>query len=610
MSLQDLLYSRRLRHRLVRHLSLWGLYAVYFTAQGYFPTEPTNGISLHFLRVALLSTALFFPYCFLSAYVLMYYLYPRYLQKGRYFTFLLLVGALALAGLFINYWAGVVFFRYSGRYPYPGNEDFFLGMHNVTIAIIISAFILGLRMGRDAYSQQRANLLLAAQKARAELRLLKTRIDPGFLFSTLDRLRAEIDAGSPGAPAALLQLSDTLSDILYEGEGGLDLTAADDPQRYYDTFRVEAPGFQPPTSGISLLVYEFIFSKRPRVRYARHLAFWLLRLCYLDFVFHIRAYWPSHPPSLSWATSLQASLVELAGEMVLTYGIAYWLFDRFFERRKYFSFFLSSLLLLFTVFVVTYRDQLNFHYSLHEITTYGIFWNSLMNFTRLGFTTWLLFIAARLFKAHFQRMRERETLSKETANIGYQLLKAQVHPHFLFNTLNNIYSFALDGSPRAAQLLAQLADLMKYMIYDCQADRMPLDRELKMLKDYIGLERARYGDRLDIEVEINGSTGRLRIAPLLMIPFVENCFKHGTSQVLQRPWVRMRICADENGLDFRLSNSKPPPAMSANGTGGIGLKNIRQRLELLYGGQYRLDIVTSDDTWSVHMLVPLEGEKR
>ncbi|HLZ89111.1 MAG TPA: histidine kinase, partial [Puia sp.] len=328
----------------------------------------------------------------------------------------------------------------------------------------------------------------------------------------------------------------------------------------------------------------------------------------LTFAFHARVYLPDAPAGITFATALQASLFELGCEMALTYGTVYWLFPLYFERKKYVRFALGSGALLVLIFLLTSPNWMDFHFPGYSHDGFSSFWNTLMNFIRMSFTTWLLFIAWRMFKQHFQRLNERATLSRETADVEFQLLKAQVHPHFLFNTLNNIYSFALDGSPRAGLLLSQLTGMMRYMIYDCEADRMALDRELRLLEDYIGLEKARYGPRLDLQVSIEGETHRRQIAPLLMIPFIENCFKHGASQVLDRAWVRLQIRARDNQLDFRLSNNKPPAGAALNGRSGIGLKNIRQRLELLYPHRYRLDIESAGDTFSVRLVVPLEED--
>ena len=602
MSIRDILYSNERRPRLARHLIFWMAYALYFALQSYFPTGVVKGISGYFVFVALISTAMYFPFCFLSAYLLLYYLYPRYLRWGRHLAFAWRFLVLMALGVVLNYFTGTGFYGITHRQPANFFNIYFLGVHNTFVAIFTSVFILGLRLGRDAWLQHEANLRLAAQKARAELQLLKTRIDPETLFQTLDQLRMEVARKAPGAPAAILRLSDHLSDILYTNEGDLSLSP-DEHQRYMPE---TLPFATPPSGGINGFIFIVLFSPKPGIRAARHLVFWLVRLANLSFVYHSQVYMQSPPPDLDWATAISSSLLELGGEMLLTYGIAYGLFPLFFERKKYLAFTASALALLVSVFVATWSTQMNFHFPRYSYDAAGLFWNSLMEFIRKGFSTWLLFIAWRLNKQYFRRIKERMELSKEKANVEFQLLKAQVHPHFLFNTLNNIYSFALDGSPRAGELLARLSSMMNYIIYDCEADRMPLDRELHLLEDYLGLERARYGDRLELEVSVQGETWRQRIAPLLMIPFVENSFKHGASQVLDHPWVRLQIHAAGDQLDFRLSNNRPPAETTGNGKSGIGLKNIRQRLDLLYPNRYRLEIDSTGNVFSVRLLVPLE----
>lgn len=371
---------------------------------------------------------------------------------------------------------------------------------------------------------------------------------------------------------------------------------------------------------------DLIFSSRPSFRYTRHLLFWMVRFSYLLMAFHSRQYWPTPPSWLTWWSITGIAFFEIAGEIALTYSIVYWLIPVYLDRKKYGTFVAWTLILLAGVFIVTYPNQQLCVYMAHQTSTTFVVWSCLMSYSRFTLSACFIFIAIRMFKAHYRHMQEQETLHQRTAQVEFELLKAQVHPHFLFNTLNNIYSFAMHRSPRAGELLSQLSDMMRYMIYDCEADRMALDREVKMLQDYIGLEKARYGDRLDIKVEIQGDVHHYCVAPLLMIPFVENCFKHGASQVLDNPRVWCRIRAAAGRLDFRLENNKPVSATGCPGVerssgaqgsdptppggvaaiGGIGLTNIRQRLELLYQGQYELEITSADDTFSVHLSVPLE----
>ncbi|MEO8109637.1 MAG: histidine kinase [Ginsengibacter sp.] len=212
-----------------------------------------------------------------------------------------------------------------------------------------------------------------------------------------------------------------------------------------------------------------------------------------------------------------------------------------------------------------------------------------------------------MLKSWYLKEEEKQILITANANAEIQLLKAQIHPHFLFNTLNNIYSFTLDKSPVAGDMVLQLSDMMRYMINDCDTPFVPLSKELKMMSDYIALEKVRYGNRLDLQIAITGETANKQITPLLMIPFLENCFKHGTSKMLRDAWIKVFIQADENVLHFTLANSKPADEF-VNGKGGIGLNNVKKRLGLIYGADHLLTIESSINTFTVNMQIPLRAK--
>ena len=153
---------------------------------------------------------------------------------------------------------------------------------------------------------------------------------------------------------------------------------------------------------------------------------------------------------------------------------------------------------------------------------------------------------------------ESEALTRANTNAELQLLKSQIHPHFLFNTLNNIYSYSLSNKPEAPGLVKKLKQTVQYMVSECNHAYVPLKNELNMIANYIELEKIRYGNRLSMQVELMSPEGNQLIAPLLMIPFVENSFKHGVSQMLDHPRISLKIYVERNILYFYLNNSKPP----------------------------------------------------
>jgi hypothetical protein len=214
--------------------------------------------------------------------------------------------------------------------------------------------------------------------------------------------------------------------------------------------------------------------------------------------------------------------------------------------------------------------------------------------------------SVKFLKFWYVKQQENVVLRRENAIAELQLLKAQVHPHFLFNTLNNIYSFSLTKPPLAGDLIEKLSDILRYMILEGQRPFVPLTKELQLIQDYISLEKVRYGDRLDIAVNISGTCDGKFIAPLLMIPFVENSFKHGSSKMLKDPKVKLSITIERDQLTFDLCNNKPTNQDQQNGKGGIGLKNTEKRLQLLYPNKHLLKIDARDDTFSVKINITLE----
>jgi len=214
-------------------------------------------------------------------------------------------------------------------------------------------------------------------------------------------------------------------------------------------------------------------------------------------------------------------------------------------------------------------------------------------------------LAIKLLKNWYLKQKEAAQAARENINAELQLLKAQVHPHFLFNTLNNIYSFIINDSPVATEAIKKLSTLLRYIIYDCNQPLVKLEKELTMIKGYIHLEKIRYGESFSMSLQIQGNAINKMICPLLLIPFLENSFKHGASQMLTHPWVSLDIVIEEQDLYFNLSNSKPTLTAEKTVTKGLGLRNVKKRLAILYPGTHVLDITDEVMSFSVSLKVPL-----
>ncbi|HEX5150943.1 MAG TPA: histidine kinase [Parafilimonas sp.] len=346
-------------------------------------------------------------------------------------------------------------------------------------------------------------------------------------------------------------------------------------------------------------MYKFIFSNKITTRILRHACFWLCWYLYSVFIF---LYNNNNVQSDFWQNLALRSLKLLRvfpGAIATCYIVIYCLVPTFLYKKKYFLFIAGFVIIeaieIFFVDIVSYKS--------FDFLPVWIGITSAMS--RGGPFVCLVFFIIKTLKTWYIQEWEKDALLKENLNAELQLLSAQVHPHFLFNTLNNIYSFILSNPVQAQDLVQRLDKLLRYMINECEAPSVHLQKEIIMLNDYIELEKVRYGARLTIGVNIEGNYRNKIITPLLMIPFVENSFKHGASKMLRNPWIKLFIQADENILHFSLTNSKPVNA-DQNQNGRIGLNNVKKRLELLYPQNHLLLIESTANTFTVNMQVPLQ----
>jgi LytS/YehU family sensor histidine kinase len=158
-------------------------------------------------------------------------------------------------------------------------------------------------------------------------------------------------------------------------------------------------------------------------------------------------------------------------------------------------------------------------------------------------------------------------------------------------------------------MIKKLSGMLHYILNECNLPLVPLEKEIKMISDYMALEKIRYAEQMQMTIEIKDDLDGKMIAPLLLIPFVENSFKHGASKMITQPWVKLNIYIENNRLNFMIINSKPSTNESAISKGNIGLKNVRKRLELLYPGTHDFNIVSEPDSYAVYLSLQLHDIK-
>lgn len=166
-------------------------------------------------------------------------------------------------------------------------------------------------------------------------------------------------------------------------------------------------------------------------------------------------------------------------------------------------------------------------------------------------------MAIKLIKIWFEQQKEKFEIEKRTLQSELNLLKAQIHPHFLFNTLNNLYALSLINSEKTTDVIRKFKRILQFSIHDAQLKRVPLQKELDMIHDYIEIEQIRYGDRLRVEYQITGSAEKLEIAPFILFTLVENCFKHGSSADAGKPWIKLSLHVKDGLIIFETKNSIP-----------------------------------------------------
>lgn len=281
------------------------------------------------------------------------------------------------------------------------------------------------------------------------------------------------------------------------------------------------------------------------------------------------------------------------------------LMPRVFNKKRYGAYTIAAAALVVLYGFGKYGVALIFkqyvlvHSTTHIVIGFGAYFLDTV-FTSLFF---LLLSAALKFAVDWflneriQRDLENQRLSAELA-----FLKSQINPHFLFNSLNSIYSLAYQRAETTPEAILKLSEIMRYMLYECNDNKVDLAKELQYLQNYIDLQKIRLGKNAYIEFNVDGKVEHQQIVPLLLIPFIENAFKHGVAGNRLTP-IRLSIEVNQAGLHFYMQNKKHTNNRDA--AGGIGLNNVRRRLKLLYPGKYNLQINDAADTYTVELSLVL-----
>jgi len=347
-------------------------------------------------------------------------------------------------------------------------------------------------------------------------------------------------------------------------------------------------------------------SKKIALKLSHHLLFWLI--AYLFFVLFFGRANRDYQITIIFS----AMLFPLA--IATSYFLNYYLIPRYLFKASYFRF---GLFLIYTLVVTLWLEALISLFVFMFVSDLKLYKLDPSTFDIIFLLVGLYFVILAFIA--IEQVKRAFTMKKENTellNLQYEtelklreaelkLLRAQIHPHFLFNTLNNLYGLTLEKSDLAPELVLKLSDLIDYMLYKCNKSKVMLSDELNHLKNYVEIERIRYGEKVKIDFQIEGDPDGLEIAPMLLLAFFENAFKHGVSKSLKKPFVHVQLRMDQASIHLNVQNSyQPQNSLQEDYTHGIGLKNVKKRLELIYP-EHSLRIESKANTFEIDLKLNL-----
>ena len=320
-----------------------------------------------------------------------------------------------------------------------------------------------------------------------------------------------------------------------------------------------------------------------------HLLVWGI----LFFSWHYFRY-QDYPARVAW----WISFVKVADLAIMVYVTNYLLIPRLLYRKKYVLFGI-----LFVALVVVFSLlKLETEVRLLGIPAFNI-WSGFKERVYDNIIPHFLLVstgaAFKLLFDYAKAQRRLGEMAKEKAETELEFLRSQINPHFLFNSLNTIYFLIDKQNQDARKTLVQFSDLLRYQLYDCNSDTIEIEKEVAYLRDYIRLQQLRKDKAYEIDVKVGAEVKGFRITPLLLIPFVENAFKHISHHTHARNFIQVEMNRANGTFSFMVENSKEDQHRATGPAGGIGLTNVKRRLELLYPGRHVLQIQQDENKFKV-----------
>lgn len=358
--------------------------------------------------------------------------------------------------------------------------------------------------------------------------------------------------------------------------------------------------------------HEFIFSGKSPHRIRRHIVFWLLWWTYFTITYHYYLQVGLQKIALGDLSLmlLAKSLLLVLLHLAACYFFIYILLLRYLITEKYPQ--ATAGICLMIVFLLSggyFVHDFLFpiidpaHHS--KISSNNTLWWTNINSGLLSAPKVIAAATAiKLIKRWYLKQKEKERIEQEKLVTDLQLMKAQIRPGILFSSLDQIHKATQKDSPKAPELLLKLSDLLSYLLYECEESKVPLEKDISMMKEYMTLEKERYGGKLELEIVIKGYMRQKQIAPLLLLPFLENSFKLCNSGT-EQPWINLEISIEDEILSMKLLNGVSPESAD---TSRQEIKNIERRLQLLYPGKHELKKYIEQEIYVVLLKIDLNNK--
>jgi sensor histidine kinase YesM len=337
------------------------------------------------------------------------------------------------------------------------------------------------------------------------------------------------------------------------------------------------------------------FFQRNRV-FLLHLSFWCFYVSFYAYAISSRPGREINFTRLSLSLSMQLTFA-----MMVTY-LNYFIFlPRYLKYQKAWKYFFEFVIPFAALIFLRVHAQrwVMESFGIHERYYYTTFY-----IVQLSFDTILITIFVGMLRfatGWFELEAKRKQMENDKLMSELKFLKAQINPHFLFNTLNNLYYLAYSQSPNTTEVIAKLSQMMRYMIYDSNYQHVLLSKEIEYMQNYISLERLRLNNEVPITFEVEGETENKLITPMIFITFLENAFKHGVNANNPDSWVKISIKIKGNECIYVVENSKLKSVTELKEKSGIGLQNLKRRLELSYPGKHTLKTDEQSDRYFVQL---------